>query len=75
MDISDILIWSGSALTTIGLFGILLCIITVWRAKRAKLDEANFRIKMQHVVLINMAALVASAFGLITVIFGIILGK
>lgn len=75
MDIFDILIWCGAVLTVAGLAGILWCIWTVWRARRSGLDEAAFRQRMQRVVTVNMAALVASVLGLMAVVLGIMLGS
>ncbi|MDO5604934.1 MAG: hypothetical protein Q4G25_07230 [Paracoccus sp. (in: a-proteobacteria)] len=75
MNVFDILIWSGAALTTAGLAGILWCIATVWRARRAGLEETAFRARMQRVVAINMGALAASVLGLMAVLLGIMLGN
>ncbi|SDE41816.1 hypothetical protein SAMN05421538_106184 [Paracoccus isoporae] len=75
MTIFDLLIWCGAALTLAGLSGIFWCIWTVQRARRARLDEAAFRVRMQRVVTVNMAALVASVLGLMAVVIGIMLGS
>jgi len=50
------------------------CIVIVARAKRAGLDEAAMRERIQGVVAINMGALCLSVLGLIMVIVGILLG-
>lgn len=74
MTVFNILIWCGAALTLAGLSGILWCIWTVQKARRSGLDEAAFRVRMQRVVAVNMAALVASVLGLMAVVIGIMLG-
>lgn len=74
MNIFDILIWAGAALTVAGLAGILWCIWTVAKARRQGLDEPAFRARMQRVVAVNMAALAASVLGLMAVVLGIMLG-
>ena len=74
MTVFDILIWGGAVLTTLGLAGIIWCIWAVYAGRRAGLDEAAFRARMQRVVMVNMAALVASVLGLMAVVIGIMLG-
>ncbi|WBU53498.1 hypothetical protein [Paracoccus sp. SCSIO 75233] len=74
MSVFEILIWAGAVLTLAGLAGILWCIINVAKARRAKLEEAAFRARMQRVVAVNMAALAASVLGLMAVVIGIMLG-
>lgn len=74
MTIFDAIIWGGAALTLAGIMGILWCIATVARAKRAGLSDDELRVRMQSVVVVNMAALAASFFGLMAVVLGIILG-
>lgn len=73
MTIWNGLIWGGAALTALGLAAILWCIVTVARARRAGLDDAALRAKMQRIVAVNMGALAASALGLMLVVTGIIL--
>ncbi|MFV0411248.1 MAG: hypothetical protein ACK5LJ_16570 [Paracoccus sp. (in: a-proteobacteria)] len=72
--ISNILIWAGALLTLAGLTGILWCIWTVHKARRSGLDESAFRARMQMVVAVNMGALMASVFGLMAVVVGIMIG-
>ncbi|PZO66446.1 MAG: hypothetical protein DI498_07335 [Paracoccus denitrificans] len=67
--------WGGAVLTALGLAGIVWCIVTVARAKRAGGDEAQLRRTMQRVVAVNMAALAASMLGLMAVVLGIMLGR
>ncbi|WBU63230.1 hypothetical protein [Paracoccus aerodenitrificans] len=74
MSVFDVLIWGGAVLTAAGLAGIIWCIWTVYSGKRTGLDEAAFRDRMQRVVMVNMAALIASVLGLMSVVIGIMLG-
>ncbi|WBU56973.1 hypothetical protein [Paracoccus sediminicola] len=74
MTIFDVLIWCGAVMTICGIAGILWCIWAVQKARRAGLDEAGFRARMQRVVAVNMGALVASVMGLMAVVIGIMLG-
>ncbi|SIS77855.1 hypothetical protein [Paracoccus saliphilus] len=74
MDIFDMLVWGGAALTLLGLAALLWCIVTVIRIRRAGLDENAFRARMQGILAVNMGALVISALGLMAVVLGIILG-
>lgn len=74
MGIFDMLIWGGAALTLLGLAALLWCIFTVIRLRRAGLEEAVFRARMQRILAVNMGALLISALGLMTVVLGIILG-
>lgn len=66
-------IWSGAALSVIGLIGLIWCIIRVSRAKRAGLDDAAMRAVLKSAIPINMGALFLSAIGLMMVIVGIFL--
>lgn len=67
------LIWGGAALTGLGILGLLACIGIVLGIKRANLPDDEAHMKMQRVVVLNMAALGVSFFGLIAVIIGVIL--
>ncbi len=68
------LIWGGSALTVLGLCGILWCVALVIRARRAGLDEDALRARLQRIVAMNLGALGLSVLGLMAVITGISLG-
>ena len=70
----DILIWSGAAISLLGLAGLIWCILRVVRARRAELDDAQMREVLRSVVPLNTGALFLSAIGLMMVILGIILG-
>lgn len=69
----EALVWIGAALTLIGLAMLLWCIVAVVRAKRADLDEATLKARLQKVVAMNLAALGVSGLGLMIVIVGIFL--
>ena len=69
----EILIWIGSILSLLGLVGLLWCIKTVLRAKKAAVSDEELRMRLQKVVPFNMAALFLSAIGLMLVILGIML--
>ena len=69
----EILIWIGSILSLLGLVGLLWCIKTVLRAKKAAISDEELRMSLQNVVPFNMAALFLSAIGLMLVILGIML--
>ena len=69
----EILIWIGSILSLFGLVGLLWCVKTVLRAKKAAVSDEELRMSLQKVVPFNMAALFLSAIGLMLVILGIML--
>ncbi len=69
----EILIWIGSILSLLGLVGLLWCIKTILRAKKAAVSDEELRMSLQKVVPFNMAALFLSAIGLMLVILGIML--
>ena len=69
----EILIWIGSILSLLGLVGLLWCIKTVLRAKKAAVSDEELRMSLQKVAPFNMAALFLSAIGLMLVILGIML--
>jgi hypothetical protein len=66
-------ILAGVALSLAGLAGILGCIVAVWRAKRAGLDDATLRARLQRVVAWNLGALFLSAIGLALIAVGLLL--
>lgn len=70
----DWLIWTGAAVTLLGLLGLVWCIAIVRRARAEGLDHAAMRRRLQKVVALNMGALCVSALGLMMVILGIALG-
>ncbi len=69
----EILIWIGAGLTVLGLIGLIWCIYTVMKKRRAGLPEAEMRAALQKVVVLNMSALALSFLGLMLVVVGVIL--
>ena len=69
----EALIWIGAALTLVGLVGLVWCIVIAVRARRAGLDDAAMRARLQKVVALNLGALAVSAIGLMTVVLGVFL--
>lgn len=69
----EALIWIGAAITLAGLAGLVWCIATVAKAKRAGLSDDALRQRLQKVVALNLGALGLSTIGLMTVIIGIFL--
>ncbi|MEM5519440.1 hypothetical protein [Sulfitobacter sp. AS59] len=70
----DILIWSGAVISLVGFFGLVWCIVTVMRAKRANLPEDDMRAVLQKALPLNLGALFLSVIGLMMVVIGIMLG-
>lgn len=70
----DWLIWIGTALSLIGLAGIVWCILKVMAAKRAGLSDDEMRARLQKIVALNLGALGVSALGLMMVVAGVMLG-
>lgn len=73
MTLFDAIIWIGAALTLAGLAGLVWCIVTVSRAKRAGMEDTALREKMRGVLAVNMGALAASVIGLMMVVVGVVL--
>ena len=69
----DGLVWGGAAISVLGLVGLIWCVVTVWRARRAKLADEDMRAVMQRVLPRNLGALFLSVIGLMLVIVGIFL--
>ena len=69
----DILIWAGAVVSIVGLAGLIWCISTVWKARRANLSDADLRAAVQRVVPVNLGALFLSVIGLMMVVVGIFL--
>ncbi|MFX0546990.1 hypothetical protein ACEWPL_015740 [Roseovarius sp. S1116L3] len=69
----QILIWCGAAVSLGGLAGLIWCILRVWRARRANLDDAQMRAVLQKVLPVNTGALFLSVLGLMMVVIGILL--
>lgn len=69
----EILVWVGAAVSLLGVAGLLWCIWLAMKARRAGLPDLEMRAALQHVVVLNMAALAISALGLMMVVLGVIL--
>ncbi len=70
----EILVWIGAFVSLLGLAGLIWCIMTVWKARKAGLEDAALRAVIQKVVPVNSAALFLSVIGLMMVVLGVILG-
>lgn len=70
----DILIWIGAGVTLLGVAGLVWCILTVARARKAGLSDDELRARLQKVVALNIGAVLLSGLGLMLVILGIFLG-
>jgi len=68
------LVWIGAAVSLLGVAALMWCILYVFRLRKAGLDDATMRARMQKAVLINFAALAVSTLGLMMVVLGIFLG-
>ena len=67
------LIWLGALVSLIGLAGLVWCIIKVWSARKAGLDDDSLRAEIRKVVPLNTGALFLSVIGLMLVVIGILL--
>lgn len=67
------LIWGGAIVSLCGVGALVWCIVYVMRLRRAELDEAMTRARMQKAVLVNFAALAISTLGLMMVVAGLFL--
>ncbi len=70
----DWLIWTGAAVSLIGVVILIWCATIALRARREATDEADLRARLHRAVLINFGALAVSTFGLMMVVVGIFLG-
>ncbi|MDW3117052.1 hypothetical protein [Roseovarius pacificus] len=68
------LIWLGALVSLIGLAGLVWCIVKVWKARKAGLDDDTLREEIRKVVPLNTGALFLSVLGLMLVVVGILLG-
>ena len=68
------LIWTGAAVSLLGVAGLIWCIAAVARAKRANLSDDDLRATLKRVLPMNLGALLLSALGLMMVVVGIVLG-
>ncbi|SMH31883.1 hypothetical protein [Maritimibacter sp. HL-12] len=68
------LIIIGAIIAGIGLVGLVVSLVQVMRAKRAGLDDEALKKAVARALPLNMAAFALSAFGLMMVVVGVILG-
>lgn len=69
--LSTVIIWTGAALSILGLVGLVWCILRVGRARRAKLADDEMRQVLQSAIPMNLGALFLSVIGLMLVVAGI----
>lgn len=69
----EILIWIGTALTVLGVLGLIWCIVLAMRARNSGLPEDQIKAQLQRVVVWNLGALAVSGLGLMAVVVGVIL--
>ena len=67
----DVLIWTGAAVSILGLIGVVYCIVRVMSARKSSLTDEQLKVILQKVLPLNMAALFISVIGLMMVILGI----
>ncbi|WP_226782707.1 hypothetical protein [Oceaniglobus trochenteri] len=69
----DSVIWSGAALSLVGLCGLIWCIVSAVRIRRSGAEDAEMRARLQKLMAVNMGALLLSVLGLMLVVVGIFL--
>lgn len=69
----ELLIWTGAALTMLGVAGLVWCIVLAMQAKKSGLPDDQIKARLQRVIVINLAALAVSGIGLMAVVVGVIL--
>lgn len=69
----DAMIWTGAAVTLLGVAGLLACVVWVVRLRRSALPEDLMRRMLQRAVVYNMGALFSATLGLMLVVIGIAL--
>lgn len=67
----EFLVWMGAFVSLVGLIGLVWCIVTVWKAKKAGLGDAELKATIQKVMPLNTGALFLSVLGLMIVVLGI----
>lgn len=71
--LSTVIIWSGAAISVLGLIGLVWCILRVMRARRSGLPDDEMRAAVQAAIPMNLGALFLSVIGLMMVVVGIFL--
>lgn len=67
------LIWGGTAVTMIGVAGLVACAVAAARVSREGLDEEALKRRLQPLFAWNYGALGVALIGLMAVVFGLIL--
>ena len=67
------LIWTGAAVSLLGLLGLVYCIRVAMKAKKEGLSGEEMHARLKGVVVLNMGALFISALGLMIVVLGIMI--
>ena len=67
------LIWGGTALSLLGLLGLLWCIRSVAKAKKHAQSDEELRATLAKMIPANLAALLLSVLGLMLVVVGVFL--
>ena len=65
------LIWGGTAISLIGLMGLLICIRKVAKAKKTAQSEEELHHAVKQVLPLNLGSLFVSVLGLMAVVVGI----
>ncbi|SHH55155.1 hypothetical protein [Cognatishimia maritima] len=65
------LVWIGTAISLVGLAGLILSIIRVARLKKQGLGDDDLRAAVQKVMPLNLGSLFLSVIGLMVVMVGI----
>jgi len=69
----ETLVWIGSAVTLIGLVGLIASVVMIVKAKRANLEDEALRARLAKAFPVNLGSLMLSMLGLMMVIVGVIL--
>jgi hypothetical protein len=69
----DAMIVVGIIVTVLGLAGLMYCIASAFRARRAGLSGEELTDKLKRLVAVNLAAFFLSAIGLAIIVFSVIL--
>lgn len=69
----DILIFAGATFSVIGLIGLIYCVVSAMRARKAGLTDEEMRIRLRSLVAWNMGSLFTSVLGLLMVATGVFL--
>ncbi len=69
----ETLVWSGAAVSILGMIGIIWSVVMVVRARRASLSDDDLRARLNRVLPLNLGALFLSVIGLMMVVIGVLL--